>query len=69
MSTANAAIETVAGTALDELSNRSLTFLIGDVVYGIELSHVIEIISIQPITPVPAGDRRSPEIQPGGARV
>ena len=54
MSTANAAIETVAGTALDELSNRSLTFLIGDVVYGIELSHVIEIISIQPITPVPA---------------
>ena len=52
MSTANAAIETVAGTALDELSNRSLTFLIGDVVYGIELSHVIEIISIQPITPV-----------------
>ena len=46
MSTANAAIETVAGTALDELSNRSLTFLIGDVVYGIELSHVIEIKGI-----------------------
>lgn len=54
MSTANTTIEMAANTALDDLSNRSLTFLIGDIFYGIDLSHVIEIISIQPITPVPA---------------
>lgn len=39
--------------SLDDLSNRYLTFYIGDAIYGIELLHVIEIISIQTITRVP----------------
>lgn len=40
--------------ALDDLRGRFLTFLIDQTFYGIELLHVIEIISIQPITPVPS---------------
>lgn len=38
---------------LDDLQGRYLTFYIGDTFYGIELLHVIEIISIQPITRIP----------------
>ena len=39
--------------ALDDLSGRYITFNIGSSVYGIELLHVIEIINVQSITPVP----------------
>lgn len=37
----------------DDLNGRFLTFYIGETVYGIELQHVIEIIQVEPITPVP----------------
>ena len=37
----------------DDLHGRYLTFYIGDTLYGIELMHVIEIISVQPTTRVP----------------
>ncbi|WP_312643828.1 chemotaxis protein CheW [Hydrogenoanaerobacterium sp.] len=40
-------------TALDDLMGRFLTFDIGDMIYGVELLHVLEIISIQAITSVP----------------
>ncbi|MEM1485282.1 chemotaxis protein CheW [Oscillospiraceae bacterium PP1C4] len=43
----------VSNETLDDLNGRFLTFYIGNVVYGIELLHVIEIISIQSITKVP----------------
>ncbi|RPF48730.1 purine-binding chemotaxis protein CheW [Hydrogenoanaerobacterium saccharovorans] len=42
-----------ASTALDDLMGRFLTFYIGDTIYGVELLHVLEIISIQAITSVP----------------
>lgn len=35
------------------MQNRYLTFYIGEEEYGIEIKHVIEIIGIQKITPVP----------------
>ena len=38
---------------LDELKGRFLTFYIDQVLYSIELCHIIEIIGIQPITYVP----------------
>ena len=38
----------------DDLRGRFLTFYIGQTIYGIELLNVIEIISVQPITPVPS---------------
>ncbi len=38
---------------MDELDSRYLTFLIGDAVYGIALTNVLEIINIQSITQVP----------------
>ena len=37
----------------DDLENRYLTFVIEDAVYGLPLSHVLEIINIQSITQVP----------------
>ncbi len=37
----------------EELRNTSLTFLIGDTIYSLPLTNVIEIISVQPITKVP----------------
>ena len=43
----------VSEEVLDDLQGRFLTFNIGKVLYGIELLHVIEIISIQPITRIP----------------
>lgn len=39
---------------LDDLNGRYLSFYIDDTFYGIELFHVTEIISIQPITFVPS---------------
>ena len=38
---------------MDELDSRYLTFLIGDAIYGIALTNVLEIINIQSITQVP----------------
>lgn len=45
--------ETITNETLDDLNGRFLTFYIENAVYGIELLHVIEIISIQAITQVP----------------
>lgn len=38
----------------DDLSGRYLTFCIGDKSYGVELMHVLDIISIQTVTRVPS---------------
>lgn len=43
-----------AETVADDLDNRYLTFFMKDVFYGIELSHVIEIVSVPPITTIPS---------------
>jgi len=40
-------------TAEDVMQGKYLTFLVGDVGYGIEISYVVEIISVQDITLVP----------------
>lgn len=50
--------ETTMNTSLDmaesdDLAGKYLTFYIADAVYGVELLHVLEIISIQSITTVP----------------
>ncbi len=37
----------------EELKNTSLTFYIGDTIYGLPLTNVVEIISVQPIAKVP----------------
>ncbi len=37
----------------DELEGKSLTFFIGDTIYGLPLTNVIEIINVQAITKVP----------------
>ena len=37
----------------DVMRGKYLTFLVGDVGYGIEISYVVEIISVQEITMVP----------------
>ena len=37
----------------DVMRGKYLTFLVGDVAYGIEISYVVEIISVQDITLVP----------------
>lgn len=47
----NTALATVM--AADDLSNRFLTFVIEDTIYGISLINVLEIIGIQSITSVP----------------
>ena len=39
--------------AEDVMRGKYLTFLVGDVAYGIEISYVVEIISVQEITLVP----------------
>ena len=41
------------GTTEDVMEGKYLTFLVGDVGYGIEISYVVEIISVQDITLVP----------------
>lgn len=38
----------------DDLAGKYLTFYIADAVYGVELLHVLEIISIQSVTKVPS---------------
>lgn len=47
--------KTIQSTAetIDDLSSRFLTFGIGDTIYGISLTNVLEIIGIQDITTVP----------------
>ena len=40
-------------SAEDVMQGKYLTFLVGDVGYGIEISYVVEIISVQDITLVP----------------
>lgn len=42
-----------ASAAVSEAQIKMLTFRTGDATYGIELSHVTEIVGIQPITEVP----------------
>jgi len=44
----------VADELLDDLAGKYLTFFIGDKNYGVELLHVLEIISIQSITTIPS---------------
>jgi len=41
------------GTTEDVMEGKYLTFLVGEVGYGIEISYVVEIISVQDITLVP----------------
>ena len=41
-------------TTEDDLTGRFLTFYIDNAVYGIELTHVIDIISAQEVTNVPS---------------
>ena len=51
---ANSAIEeSTTQEVLDDLQGRFLTFNIDNTYYGVELLHVIEIISVQPITKIP----------------
>lgn len=45
--------ETTTREIQDDLNGKFLTFYVGDAVYGIELMHVIEIIQVVSITPVP----------------
>lgn len=40
-------------TTKEELANKSLTFYIGDTLYALPLTNVLEIISVQPIAKVP----------------
>lgn len=42
-----------AEEVVDDLRGRFLTFYIGEALYGIELLHISDILSIQPITYVP----------------
>ncbi|MEG0541579.1 MAG: chemotaxis protein CheW [Angelakisella sp.] len=44
----------IADELLDDLAGKYLTFFIGDKTYGVELLHVLEIISIQSVTTVPS---------------
>lgn len=46
-------LKNIAESTGDDMKGRFLTFLIGDETYGIEISYVIEIIGIQPITEMP----------------
>ena len=43
----------IATAPEDDLANISLTFYVGDTLYGLPLSNVLEIISVQPIATVP----------------
>ncbi|MBE6906554.1 MAG: purine-binding chemotaxis protein CheW [Ruminococcaceae bacterium] len=45
--------ENIVSTVMDDLQGKFLTFHIEDTIYGIELLHVIEIISIQNATRIP----------------
>lgn len=46
--------EIITGELPDDLDGKYLTFYIGDKNYGVELLHVLEIISIQSVTTVPS---------------
>lgn len=46
-------IELPVDATEEELKSTSLTFYIGDTVYGLPLTNVVEIISVQPIAKVP----------------
>ena len=46
-------IELPVDATAEELKNTSLTFYIGDTIYGLPLTNVVEIISVQPIAKVP----------------
>ncbi len=46
--------ENIVSTVMDDLQGKFLTFYIEDTIYGIELLHVIEIISIQNATRIPS---------------
>ncbi len=43
----------MTATEVDELAGQALTFFIEDVMYGLPLTNVLEIISVQPIAKVP----------------
>ena len=43
----------IAQEVVDDLRGRFLTFYIGEALYGIELLHIADILSVQPITYVP----------------
>lgn len=45
--------ENLVNTVMDDLQGKFLTFHIDDTIYGIELLHVIEIISVQNATRIP----------------
>ena len=49
----NKVTESVATTVEDDLASKSLTFYVGDTLYGLPLNNVLEIISVQPIAKVP----------------
>lgn len=41
------------GSELQELAQKALTFYVGSTLYGLPLTHVLEIINMQPIAKVP----------------
>ncbi len=45
--------ENIVSTVMDDLQGKFLTFYVEDTIYGIELLHVIEIISVQNATRIP----------------
>lgn len=53
MAATETAIPVADDTITDDLDNRYLTFFLKDSFYGIELSHVIEIVSVPSITKIP----------------
>ncbi len=46
-------MDEILNNSIDDLNGRYLTFYIAEAIYGLELKHVIEIIKMEPITPVP----------------
>ena len=46
-------IPSVSATVEDNISNRYLTFTLGQTIYGLELYRVVDILTIPAITPVP----------------
>ncbi len=51
--TQTSALDVQLNATQEELANKSLTFYIGDVLYALPLTNVLEIISVQPIAKVP----------------
>lgn len=46
-------MDIIADSTQEELANKSLTFYIGETLYALPLTNVLEIISVQPIAKVP----------------